>query len=302
MTLIERMAEHVLVADGAMGTELQRAGLPIGTGGEGWNADRPDVVVAIHRAYVEAGSDIVLTNTFGATRWVLERQGLAGRRDELNRAAVRLARQAAGPGRFVLGDLGPTGQLIEPLGPVTRSELQEDVRARCRAQLEEGVDGMICETLTAGDEAELAVEAALEAGAPFVIASFAFDKRPNGRVRTMMGLAPAEAAERARAAGALIVGANCGTHLEISDFAVLAGELAAASGLRVMIQPNAGQPRLEGGRAVYDMTGSAFAASMRAVLLEAPSIVGGCCGTGPDHIRALRALVDATGPWGQRRT
>ena len=292
MTLMTRMDGGVLVADGGMGTQLQRAGLPVGTGGEGWNLDHPDRVLAIHAAYFDAGSDIVLTNTFGATHWVLERHGLAERRDEVNRAAARIARAAAGAGRLVLGDLGPTGHLLAPLGPITRDALRADVLARCRALLDEGVDGIICETLTAADEAVVAVEAALDAGAACVIASFAFDKRPNGRVRTMMGLGAADAAAQVRAAGASMVGANCGTQLDVADFAALAGELRAASGLPVMIQPNAGQPRLEDGRAVYDMTGEAFAGGMTAVIGAGAAIVGGCCGTGPEHIRALRALVD----------
>jgi 5-methyltetrahydrofolate--homocysteine methyltransferase len=299
MTISECLAGRRLVADGAMGTELQRAGLPIGVGGEGWNLDHPDRVEAIHAAYLEAGSDVILTNSFGATRWGLGQHGLADRLDEVNRAAARIARRAAGPGRLVLGDLGPTGQLLKPLGAVTLRDLKADAVARCRALLEEGVDGIICETLTAIDEAVTVVQSALEAGAPFVIASFAFDKRPNGRVRTMMGLAPAEAARRARAAGAAIVGANCGTNLAVGDFAGLADELAAASSLPVMIQPNAGQPRLEDGRAVYDLSGAAFADGMDAVLRAGARIVGGCCGTGPAHIRALRSLVD--GPAEPRR-
>jgi 5-methyltetrahydrofolate--homocysteine methyltransferase len=292
MTLVEHLSRGVLVADGAMGTQLQGAGLPIGASGERWNVDHPDRVLAIHQAYIDAGSDVILTNTFGATGRILERHGLADRRDDLNRAAARLARRAAGAGRLVLGDLGPTGQLLEPLGPVTRAELLDDAIARCRALLDEGVDGIICETLTAADEAATVVEAALEAGAPYVIASFAFDKRPNGRVRTMMGLAPAEAAARVRAVGAAMVGANCGTHLDVADFAALAADLAAASGGPVMIQPNAGQPSLVGGLAVYDMSASDFAEGMEAVLRAGPAVVGGCCGTGPGHIRALRALVD----------
>jgi 5-methyltetrahydrofolate--homocysteine methyltransferase len=299
MRLVERLAERVLVADGAMGTQLQRAGLPLGVGGESWNLQHPDVVEAVHAAYLAAGCDIILTNSFGATRWVLERHGLGGRVGALNRAAARIARRAAGPDIVVLGDLGPTGQLLEPLGPVTLDELRADAEVRARALLEEGVDGIICETLTAVDEAVAFVDAALEAGAPLVIASFAFDKRPNGRVRTMMGVAPADAAARARAAGAAIVGANCGTHLEPADFAALASDLAAGSRLPVMIQPNAGQPRLEGGRAVYDMSGDEFARGMAAVVSAGAAIVGGCCGTGPEHIRALRALLDSLG--GQSR-
>jgi 5-methyltetrahydrofolate--homocysteine methyltransferase len=292
MDLLDRVRTSVLVADGAMGTQLQLAGLAIGRGGEAWNVEHPDRVLAIHHAYLAAGSDIILTNSFGASRWALARHGLADRLEELNRAAAVLAREAAGAGRFVLGDVGPTGELLEPLGGMTREALRDDASARCRALLDAGAHGIILETLTAADEASVAVEAALEAGAPCVIASFAFDRRPNGRVRTMMGLSPAEAGALARASGAAMVGANCGTHLAIADYAVLAAELSAAAGLPVMVQPNAGQPRLEGGRAVYDMSGGGFADGMRTVLSAGAAVVGGCCGTGPEHIRALRALVD----------
>jgi 5-methyltetrahydrofolate--homocysteine methyltransferase len=292
MELLDRVREAVLVADGAMGTQLQLAGLALGGGGEAWNVAHPDRVLAIHQAYLSAGSDIILTNTFGASRWTLARHGLADRLEELNRAAAVLAREAAGPERVVLGDVGPTGELLEPLGAMTRDALKDDATARCRALLGAGADGIILETLTAADEAAIAVEAALEAGARCVIASFAFDKRPNGRVRTMMGLSPAEAGALARASGAAMVGANCGTHLAIADYAMLTAELSAAAALPVVIQPNAGQPRLEGACAVYDMSGDAFAEGMRAVLSAGAAVVGGCCGTGPEHIRALRALVD----------
>jgi 5-methyltetrahydrofolate--homocysteine methyltransferase len=291
--LLDRIGASVLVADGAMGTQLQLAGLDLGGGGEAWNVAHPDRVHAIHAAYLAAGSEVILTNTFGASRFTLASYGLAGRRDELNTAAARLAREAAGTGAVVLGDVGPTGQLLEPLGVVTRDALREDASARCRALLAGGVDGIILETLTAADEAAVAVEAALDAGAPCVIASFAFEKRRNGRVATLMGLSASEAGALARASGASMVGANCGTHLAFSDFAALAGELAEASGLPVMIQPNAGQPRLVDGSAIYEMTAQAFADGMRSVLAVRPAIVGGCCGTGPDHIRALRSVVDA---------
>jgi len=301
--LLDEIGRRVLVADGAMGTELQRSGLPIGQGGERWNLDRADLIEAIHAAYIDAGCDVILTNTFGATRWILERQGLADRVGEVNRAAARIARRAAGPARLVLGDLGPTGHLLEPLGPITRDGLRADAEQRVRALLEEGVDGIICETMTAIDEAVIAVEAACEAGAAWVVGSMAFDKRPNGMVRTMMGVSPEEAGRRLRAAGASMIGANCGTHLGVADFAGILTELAAASGLPVMIQPNAGQPRLDGDRAVYDMAGDEFARDMQVVIHAGAAVVGGCCGTGPAHIRALRAAVDAsmTQEWGQSR-
>jgi 5-methyltetrahydrofolate--homocysteine methyltransferase len=292
VTMLEALAHRTLVADGAMGTELQRAGLPLGEGGEAWNLQHADRVAAVHAAYADAGCDIILTNTFGATRWILERHGLDGRLDDVNRAAARIARSAAGGARFVLGDLGPTGQLLAPLGALSIAELQADATKRARALLDEGVDGLICETLTSIDEAAVVVEAARVAGAACVIASFAFDRRPNGRVRTMMGAGPDEAARCARDAGASLVGLNCGTHLDLGDCARLAAELAAASGLPVMVQPNAGQPRLEDARAVYDMSPEAFAEGMDEVLSAGAAVVGGCCGTRPAHIRALRGLVD----------
>lgn len=292
--MLDEVGHRILVADGAMGTELQRAGLPIGQGGERWNLDRPDVIEAVHAAYLDAGCDIVLTNSFGATRWILERHGLADRVDEVNRAAARIGRRAAGGARLVLGDVGPTGFLLEPLGPVTRDELRADAHRRIHALLEEGADGIIGETMTALDEAVVVVETARAAGAKWIVGSMAFDRLPNGKVRTMMGVSPEEAGRRLRDAGASMVGANCGTHLEVADFAGILTALAAASGLPVMIQPNAGQPRLDGDRAVYDMGGHEFALAMQAVIAAGAAVVGGCCGTGPAHIRALRATVDAS--------
>jgi 5-methyltetrahydrofolate--homocysteine methyltransferase len=287
----DEIGRRTLVADGAMGTQLQMAGLPIGHGSERWTLEHPDAVEAIHRAYVAAGCDIVVTNSFGAHRWALAAAGLEARLDEVNRAAGELARRAAGSGRYVLGDIGPSGQLLEPLGPLSPADLRRDVSRRAAALVSAGVDGVLCETMTDLDEAVTCVEAAIDAGAPVVVASMAFDKTPGGRYRTMMGVTPEAAGRRLREAGATVVGANCGVRLSVADFAVLATILREASGLPVMIQPNAGQPVLDGGRAVYQLTPEAFGREMAAVIDAGAAIVGGCCGTTPAHIAALCAAL-----------
>ena len=287
----DEIGRRTLVADGAMGTQLQLAGLPIGHGSERWNLEHPEAVEAIHRAYVAAGCDIILANSFGAHRWALASAGLGGRLTQINRVAVEIARRAAGPGRYVLGDVGPSGQLLEPLGPLTAGDLRAEVATRLDALLASGVDGIICETMTDIEEAVICVEAAVQAGAPVVIASMAFDRTPRGAYRTMMGVAPEVAARRLRDAGASVVGANCGVRLTVSDFVELTALLREASGLPVMIQPNAGQPVLEGGRAVYDLSPEAFAQDMRIVVAAGTAMVGGCCGTSPAHLAALCAVL-----------
>ncbi|MCX6551728.1 MAG: homocysteine S-methyltransferase family protein [Acidobacteria bacterium] len=292
-SLRDIIGRRVLVADGAMGTRLQAAGLPVGRGGDRWNLEHPEAVEAIHRAYVAAGSDIILTNSFGAGAWTLAPEGLSDQVRAVNLAAAAIARRAAGPGTFVLGDVGPSGQWFAPHGTLTPDAWRADVRTRVSALLDAGADGIICETMMDVEEAVIAVEAALAAGARVVIASMAFDRTPGGRFRTIMGTSPEQAGQRLREAGATVVGANCGARVTVRDFAAIATLLAVSSGLPVMLQPNAGQPRLDQGRAVYDMTPEAFAADMRPLVDAGAAIVGGCCGTTPAHIGALRTAVDA---------
>lgn len=181
MNLVDELRHRTLVADGAMGTQLQLAGLPIGHGSERWCLERADAVEAIHRAYLAAGSDLVITNSFGAHAWGLGPAGLADRLEAINRESVRIARRAAGPHRGVLGDVGPSGQLLEPLGPLTLERLRADLVRRVSALLDAGVDGIVCETMTDLEEAAAFVEVAVGAGA------------------------------RLREAGAAIVGGCCGT-------------------------------------------------------------------------------------------
>jgi 5-methyltetrahydrofolate--homocysteine methyltransferase len=274
-----------------MGTELQRAGLEPGNCGDEWNLLHPDRVTAIQRAYVEAGSEILLTNTFGTNHFVLRRYGLAADTARIARAAVRAARDAAGDRAWVLGDVGPCGGFLAPLGDVSAEALEASLRETIGAFLDEAVDGIILETMTALDELLLGIRVARELGAPLVIASMAFDRARDG-FRTMMGVTVPQAGQGAREAGAHMVGANCGTKLAPRDFAELGRQLHAVSSLPVILQPNAGQPVLEDDKVVYPMTPDAMAAELLDVAAVG-RIVGGCCGTTPAHIAAFRRTLDA---------
>lgn len=292
ISLHEAIRARVLLADGAMGTQLQRAGLPLGECGDRWTLEQPDRVEAIHRAYADSGCDLLITNSFGANIWSLERYGLADRVGAVNRTSAELARRAAAPGTWVLGDVGPSGQLLEPLGSLAASSLRSEMQRQAAALLEGGADAIIIETMMAIEEAEAAVAAARAESAPLVIASMAYDRMPNGTFRTTMGVSPQEAAARLVAAGAHVVGANCGTRLSVGDFALIARQLREAVDVPLIVQPNAGQPRLEGDRVIYDLSPAEFAAQMEGALDEGVAAVGGCCGTTPDHIRALREALD----------
>lgn len=288
MTPALRDAIHAkvpIVGDGAMGTELQAAGLEPGGCGDDWNLSHPEQVLAIHRAYVDAGAQVILTNTFGTNHYVLSRYGLEDRAGEIARAAASHARAAAAGRAWVLADIGPCGGFLAPLGDVEPRHLEETWREVLGAMLEVGVDGVLVETMTALDELLLAVRVARDLGAPLVVASMSYDPLVGGGFKTMMGVAPEEAAKAAVAAGADLVGANCG-RLEPEDFADVALRLSVAGGVPVMVQPNAGQPRLEGDAIVYPR-GPADLAPVLASLTRQAVIVGGCCGTTPAHIRAF---------------
>lgn len=291
MHLLELIARRVAVLDGAMGTELQARGLPPGESGDWWSVSQPDHIRAIHAAYRDAGCDILTTNSFGANIWVLDRLGHADQVEAVNRAAAELAVSVAGPGMTVLGDIGPSGQLIEPLGPVSIPQLHREFERQARALLEGGAAGIIVETMSSLEEAVAAVEASRTAGAGVVVAMMAFSRLPNGRLRTMMGVAPEEAARALCDAGAALVGANCGAHMGFDAFATAVALMRSAVDVPVAALPNAGQPRWEGGRAVYDLGPASFAEGMRAIIDAGAAVVGGCCGTTPAHVAALRRVV-----------
>lgn len=283
-TLLECARGRGLLLDGAMGTMLMEAGLTAGELPERWNIDRPEVIKEIHARYFQAGSDAVITNTFGANAIKLADRFSGDQIDKINRRAARIAREACPGGKFVAGDIGPTGRMAPPIGDVPLEEMQEAFLRQARALIEEGVDAIIIETMFSLDEALAAVRAARQAGPSLpVIASLTYNRNPKG-FYTMMGDEAVRSTRALAKAGADAVGANC--TLGSSDMIGLAECLRTATDLPVIIQPNAGNPRTEDGITSYAQRPEAFAEDIRRIVGAGASIVGGCCGTTPEFIRA----------------
>lgn len=292
--LEEILRERRLVCDGAMGTQLMQAGLEQGDCGEAWNLAQPDRVLAIQRRYVEAGADCLITNTFGGSSLMLARHGHAGDTRAVNAAAARLARDAFGdrPG-YVLGDIGPLGGVLEPYGELTVDDARRALEEQAQALVDAGVDAIILETQTFLDELGLGIEAARKAGAPCIIASLAYDRSPDGAFfRTMMGVAPEQAAAFAQQHGADVIALNCGTGMDMAGAAEVVRLYRSACTLFTMAQPNAGLPVLENMKAVYKQTPEEMVAQLPAVLGAGANIIGSCCGSNPNHTRAIRQVVD----------
>ena len=281
----------ILLGDGAMGTQLQEAGWEMGDCPEGWNEEQPDQVQAIIANYIAAGSDVVETNTFGGSAIKLGDYKLEHKTEDYNRQAARVARAAAGEKRFVLGSVGPTGQLMEPLGAISEAEMIKSFARQITALAEGGADAICIETMMALEEACAALKAAKDSVAIPVIVTFTFDRGPEGQYRSMMGISPTQAAEELTAAGADIVGSNCGIGME--DMIGIARELRAGTDGFIMVQPNAGLPVMVKGQTIYPSTPQQMADQIGQLLDTGVNIIGGCCGTTPDHIRAFRQALDA---------
>ena len=294
--LLDLLKTRPLIGDGAMGTQLMLAGLEQGGCGEAWNLTHPEKVLAIQRRYAEAGSDCIITNSFGASRIMLERHGQAGRAAAINEAGARIARDAfAGRGGFVLGDIGPFGGLMEPYGEIAVSRVEQAFREQARALVAGGVDAIIVETQTALEELEIAITAAREAGAPMVIGSLAYDRMADeDQVRTMMGVSPEMAAEFMAAREVDVLALNCGTGVDVAMATDVVRRYRSVSGLPIMAQPNAGQPVLENFKVVYHETPEHMARDLPGLVRAGASIVGGCCGSTPAHIRRFREVLDGS--------
>jgi 5-methyltetrahydrofolate--homocysteine methyltransferase len=292
--LLEAIATRRLVCDGAMGTQLMLAGLESGSCGEAWNLTHPDRVLAIQRRYADAGADCIITNTFGGSRIMLRRHGHEKELPEINAAGVRLTREAFGgrPG-YVLGDIGPLGALLEPYGDLSEDEARSALEEQAAALVKAGADAIIIETQTGLEELGLAIDAAKAAGAPCIIASLAYDLSADGTFyKTMMGVGPEQAAEFVQERGAHIVALNCGTGMDMKG-AALVGQLYRENcSLPVMVQPNAGLPVLENLKAVYKQLPADMAKDVPETLAAGVSIIGSCCGSTPDHTRAIRGVVE----------
>ena len=297
MDFLAELGTRTLVFDGAMGTQLIAAGHRAVESPESWTISNAEVVAGIHRAYLEAGADIIETNTFGGSRAKLAAYHEGDRVVELNTAAARLAtsvRDEVAPGKLVAGDMGPSGRMLTPMGDASPAELRDVFAEQAEALAVGGVDLIGMTTFFDLEEARAAVQGArATAGALPIIISMAFKPSPRG-YRTMMGVTPARAAEALLAAGATVVGANC--EITAEEMVDLVAEFRAATDAPLVIQPNAGQPRLEAGHTVYGETPERFASFMPAIVAGGANIVGGCCGTTPAHIAALVAEVGGAAP------
>jgi len=291
MSLKERISKGLLLLDGAMGTQLFARGIEAGKCNDYLNIESGDTILDIHRAYLEAGSDAVLTNTFGANQYALGRHGLADKVAMINTAGAEIARRAAGEEKYVLGDIGPSGEFLEPLGNMKPEELKDAVCEQAKALLTGGVDGFIIETMMALDEAAIVIEAVKSVcGDLPVFASMAFDKRGDD-FKTMMGVDVNAAVSKIVALGVDAVGFNCGTatlgeYVELAEKFVLAVR-ALSQVVCVFAEPNAGKPELVDDKAVYNVSPEDFAAAAEKIHSAGVTIIGGCCGTGPEHIEAV---------------
>ena len=285
--LLNRIATgELLISDGATGTYLQNNGLEPGGCPEEFNASRPEVIRGMAAAYFEAGSDMVETNSFGGSRYMLAKYGHGDRVEEWNRLAAELAREAAPEGCFVLGSIGPTGEILEEkAGTADAGEMYEVFAEQARGLAAGGVDAVCVETMSdATGEMKLAIRAVKEATGLPVVATVCYDRGPRG-LFTMMGDTPQSAAETLAEAGADVVGSNCG--IAIGDMIEVITAMRQATDLPILTHINAGIPRIEAGAIVYPDTPELMAEQLDRVVEAGANIIGGCCGTGPEHVRAF---------------
>ena len=288
--LARLVAGERLVCDGAMGTMLFQRGLEPGRPPESITLSRPAVLEGIARLYLDAGSDILQTNTFGGSPLRLALHGLDDETEAINREAVRAVRRVAGDRAYVAASCGPSGRLLEPYGDVSAAAVYDSFRRQMEALIGAAPDCVIVETMTDLAEATLAVRAAKHVSPAFpVLATMTFDPTPRGYF-TIMGVSIAAAAAGLAEAGADAVGSNCGNGIE--QLVAIAREFRRHTALPLVIQANAGLPRTVDGRLVYDETPAFFAEQARELAAMGVSVIGGCCGTTPDHIAAVRAMVD----------
>ena len=271
-----------MLTDGSWGVHLQSLGLQPGESPDVWNLTHPDLVTKVAQAYIEAGSHIILTNTFGASRIMLGRHGYADQAYAINRAGAQISRAAAAGKARVFASIGPSGAMLM-MGDITEEELAAAFDEQAKGLAEGGAEAIVIETMSDLTEATLAVKAARATGLP-VVACMTFDSGKN-KDRTMMGVTPEQAAEELAAAGADVIGANCGQGIE--GYVPICSRLHAATSLPIWIKPNAGLPQVEGGRTVYKTTPDEFAAHASDLLKAGASFIGGCCGSNPEFIRAL---------------
>ncbi len=290
---IDRLSQPgILIADGATGTMLQNAGLPAGAAPERWNLENPDAVRALHQSYIQAGADIILTNTFGGTPLRLERDGLKSQTFEINKAAGMLAHEMAGGKTIVFGDIGPTGRLLKPVGPLGYEEAVSGFAEQAAGLAEGDVDAILIETMSDLAEAKAAVEGVRKVTQLPILVTMSFDTHG----RTMMGVKPVNAAKELAALKVNVIGANCGRTLSETLEAIQQMRQALPEAI-LMAKPNAGLPRRadpgEGrtGEIIYDVTPAIMAEYALKFAEQGVKIFGGCCGSTPAHIQAIAKVL-----------
>ena len=283
--ILDRLAAgDVLISDGGTGTYLQQHGLEPGGCPEEFNVSHPEVVRGMARGYFEAGSDMVLTNSFGGSIFMLGKYGHGDRVREFNLLAAEHARSQAPPGRYVVGSVGPTGEFLEPLGTVSASEMYDAFADQITALADGGADGVVVETKTALEEVTLAIKAAKENTDLTVMATMVFDKGPRGYF-TMMGVTPEAGLDGMIEAGADVVGTNCGNGID--NMVEVAKAMRQETDGYLLVHSNAGIPAMKGGQIIYPESPEYMAERFKQLADIGVDIIGGCCGTGPEHIRAL---------------
>ncbi len=282
--------KKILLSDGAWGTEIAKLGFDPGICPELFNVNETRVIKNIAAGYVEAGSDVILTNTFGGSSQKLARYGMEDRLEELNEAGVRISVEVSDGRALVLGSIGPTGEFLAPLGLTTEQEMVDSFARQVKSFLAAGADAVLIETMTDPGEAKCALKAVKDNSDYEVVCSMTFDRGAKG-FATMMGITPDRAAAELESAGADVAGSNCGSGIE--DIIEVAKIMNPSTNLPLWFKPNAGLPELVGGKTVYRETPEQMASRIPELVEAGATIVGGCCGTTPEHIRKIREVIDS---------
>lgn len=290
MTFLETLASNrVLVSDGAWGTFLHEKGLQPDECPELWNVTRQQDVLDIAQSYINAGADTIETNSFGGNAFKLDHYGLAERSAELNKAAAAISKQAAGADHWVLGSMGPTGKILM-MGDVTEAELYEAFRTQAQALAHGGADALVVETMSAIDEAALAVKACKEHTDLPVICTFTFEQTMDGDFKTMMGVSPEQMVDSILALGVDVLGTNCGNGMK-RMVNIVKRLKAAAPQTPLLVHANAGAPVIQEGKTVFPETPQEMAEMVPDLIQAGAQIIGGCCGTTPEHISAIATAI-----------
>ncbi len=293
MKFADALKSKILVSDGAMGTMLQQSGLPVGQCPEEWNISHSDVLLSIHKEYYDAGADIIETNTFGGNLYRLKHFGFENKSYDFNKAGAEIAKKVCPKGKYVAGSVGPTGEFLQPLGLATAADLVKAFEEQIQGLVDGGIDVLFIETISFIEEIYAAISAAQKINKDIpLIASMSFEKSAVG-YRTMMGTSIPDFIEQINNHPVVAIGANCGKGAD--EMIDIMEEFRQHTDLPLLAQANAGLPETIDNRIVYSETFAQRGDLTRILLSEKVNIIGGCCGTKPDHIKAIREIVDYYG-------